>query len=463
MIHKKIFIITLFLISVFVRNGYSQVPVFKNGDRVCFIGSSIAMNGTNFFYINLFYATRYPNIKITFLNSGISGDHTTNILRRLETDILSRQPNWAVLMIEENDLNPSLYYAERQNEPGIMEKRQKALEKWLNNSDTIVQKLLAANINVILQTPTIYDQTGDLPSKNGFGVNDALQQCANHLKQLAKKYTLPLVDCWTILNNINKTIQEKDSKKSIIGNDRVHVSPMGYFVMAYQFLKSSPVLKNVSAITIDKKREKVTQQLNCAVGNLKFDKTNLSFTGEGKSLPFPSPEGVNVDSFFQFTDELNAEIIQVKRLPRGTYRIMIDTFATGTFTNVQLNTGINLSRYKNTPQYVQASEVLRLFDEYWRCLRKLRQVKYVEYQLMDNEMRQTPLTKENGKELIAKRMEKFEDQDKAYVDFYQRNFNEYLINKPMEKELQEKAGQLFNEIYQANKPFAHHYKIERTD
>lgn len=82
---------------------------------------------------------------------------------------------------------------------------------------------------------------------------------------------------------------------------------------------------------------------------------------------------------------------------------------------------------------------------------------------MDKEMRQTPLTKENGKELIAKRMEKFKGQRKEYIDFYLRNFNEYLNNKPMEKEQQEKAAQLLDQIYRINKPITHHFKIKQTD
>jgi len=446
-----------------INEADTQLPLFKDGDRVCFIGSSIAMNGANFHNISLFYATRYPEQKVTFLNAGISGDMTDGIINRMESDILASKPNWAVLMLEENDLNPSLYYKSRQNEPGINERKQKALERWLNNADSIVRRLLSVNIKVILETPTIYDQTGDLPSENAFGVNDALKKCTKHLKQLSKKYNLPLVDCWTILNEINKGIQKVDPKKSIIGEDRVHVSQMGYFVMAYQFLKTSPVLKKVSAITIDAKRKKITQQYNCTVSNLVRSNTNLSFTGLGKSLPFPSPQGVIVDSLFPFSNELNEEIVQVKKLPRGKYQLMIDTIITGIFSNEQLKKSINLSHYANTPQYLQASQVLRLFNEYWGYLKKLRQVKYVEYQLMDEQMRQIPLTKENGAALIEKRMEKFKNQKKEYVAYYQRNFNEYLVNKPMEKELLEKAERVFNEIFRANSPVARIYSIKRLD
>lgn len=61
-------------ILCFATTAFGQEPIFRNGDRVCFAGSSIARKGGNFHYINLFYATRYPDRKITFLNGGIGGD-----------------------------------------------------------------------------------------------------------------------------------------------------------------------------------------------------------------------------------------------------------------------------------------------------------------------------------------------------------------------------------------------------
>jgi len=318
---KKLYLrsIIILIVCCYATIAICQQPIFKDGDRIMFIGSSIAMRGSNFHYINLFYATRYPDRRITFLNGGISGDITNEIIERLEEDVLSKNPAWVVIMLEENDLQPGLYYKSRQGEPGIAEKRQKCLENWCKNADSIVRILKNANVKIILETPTIYDQTGNLPAENAYGVNDSLQKCAAYLRQLSKKYNLPLIDCWTILKEINKIVQEKDPANSIIGKDRVHVSRMGYFVMACQFLKTLPGNPIVSNAVIDGKGDKLIRQVNCSVTGLESSSTKLSFNHKSEALPFPTPEGVNVDSFFSFSNKLNSETIRVKRLKKGIF------------------------------------------------------------------------------------------------------------------------------------------------
>ncbi|MEO6134385.1 MAG: SGNH/GDSL hydrolase family protein, partial [Ginsengibacter sp.] len=373
----KLFLV-IFLVTIFSANlSFAQEPLFKDGDRVCYIGSSISMNGANTHFVNLFYATRYPERKITFINCGISGDNTSNILHRMKSDILVNNPTWAILQIEENDLNPSLYYKSRLNEPLIMEKRKNALERWFKNADSIVRILLAADVKVILQTPTIYDQTANVAEENALGINDSLKKCMIYLKELGAKYKLPVVDCWTILFDVNKKIQEHNIKKSIIGRDRVHVSELGHFVMAYQFIKTLPVTKEVYHITIDAGLKKLKQQVNCSVSNLVSKKNVTSFNSISKSLPFPSPKGINVDSLFEFTDELNADILQINGLAKGNYKLSIDTVTVGVFNNNIFAKGINLSRFTSTPQYLQAKRILSLFDDYWKIERDLRIIKYV--------------------------------------------------------------------------------------
>lgn len=405
------------------------------------------MRGNFFYYVNLFYATRYPERKLTFYNCGISGEDTDEILERMESDILIHRPTWCALLI--NDLSLSLYGKERQNEPGIREKQIESLNSHFRNVDSIVQKLLQANSKVILQTHPIYDQTASLPSENAYGANDDLKVCAEYFKRLAAKYKLPIVDYWTILNEDNKKIQLTDSTKSIISRDRLHPGKLGYFVMAYQFLNSPSILKKVSHLTVDAKRNKISQQFNCTIGNLKATNKSLSFTYLGKSLPFPSPDGLNIDSLHPFTKELNTEIVQVKGLATGNYRLVIDTNVTGIYSNKELEKGINIPQNENTPQYQQASLVLNLFNDYWKTERVLRTIKYVEYQHRLNRLKNKDDMAEVKKK-FAKTLEKNKSGEN-YV-FFKNVFGTYLTNKPQEKELESKLESLQTSIYQINTP-----------
>ncbi|MBS1631941.1 MAG: SGNH/GDSL hydrolase family protein [Bacteroidetes bacterium] len=454
-LQKSLIALSIFLCCTDVAIG--QQSLFRDGDRIAFIGSSIAMKGGNFHYINLFYATRYPGTSITSLNGGIDGDITNGIIERMDEDILSQKPTWVIMMLEENDLQVGLYYKSRQGEEGIAEKRHQWLNNWLKNADSIIRILKKANVKIILETPSIYDQTGNLPVENGYGVNDSLQKCAAYLKQLAKKYDLPLVDCWTILNDVNKIVQQKDITNSIIGNDRVHISPMGYFVMAYEFLKSIPANPIVSKTVIDSRNSKIMSQENCSVTNLKTSAAQLQFLLESNSLPFPSPEGVNVDSFFSFSTELNSEILRVKKMKKGNYQLIIDENNVGIFSANELKKGINLSLYKNTPQYVQASRVLALFEEYWKLEYSLRRLKFIEYNYLGK------LQNKDNPDEVQKAFDEVLDRfkQKEGYNYLKNTFAEYKANKPVEKDLVSKSDSLLHSIRSISMPAGHQYKITR--
>lgn len=446
-------LLTLFLSAAL--HSYSQQEIFKNGDRVGYIGSSIAMNGQCFHYTNLFYSTRYPNLDVQFLNNGISGEWTDNILKRIESDILANNPTWCVLMIEENDLNPSLYKEDRKSEPDIKEQQEKQVQHWMNNADLIVEKLLAHGIKVILQTPTVYDQYLTSSTPNAYGVNDNLKRCAEHLRTLSKKYSLPLVDCWTALNNINKKIQKKDPSKTIIGNDRVHVGSQGHFVMSTEFLKMQKVNGKISEVSIDAKRKEVRECQDCTIEELSSNADSVSFSFSAKALPFPTPSEINPDSFYNFTDKMNADILKIKGLKGKKYVLSIDGTNISDFSKKELNKGINLSRFHHTPQYKQAALVLERFREYWKNERQLRTIKYIEYQFSN-------LTKD------AKSLAEVREKMDAYLakygsgpnqQFFTNMFNSYIENKTTEQEVYDKQKNILQEIAILNKPKPHIYKI----
>jgi hypothetical protein len=60
-------ILLLFQFSVFaIRNRDSKDLIFKDGDRVAFIGNSITHGGLYHLYIQTYYQTRFPDRNIDF-------------------------------------------------------------------------------------------------------------------------------------------------------------------------------------------------------------------------------------------------------------------------------------------------------------------------------------------------------------------------------------------------------------
>jgi lysophospholipase L1-like esterase len=458
---KKVnYLCFLLFIFFYTKNAIAQFPLFKNNDRVCFIGNSITMNGRFHNYIELFYATRFPDRKINFYNCGISGDVSGGILKRMDSDILIHKPNWSVLMIGMNDVNRSLYAKERTSEPGIKEKQKEALTRYFKNVDSVVRILIKANSKVILQTPSIYDQTAELQTPSLFGVNDALGKCTEFLKTLADKYKLPVVDYWTSMNAINAIVQKKDPAATIIGRDRVHPDVQGHFIMAAEFLKTQQVPAYVSYIDINAEKHKIIKTVQCNISYLGFDSSGISFACSETSLPYPLlSEDFNPDSLFLFTDNFNKEILQLTSLKKGNYALSVDSIIVGTYSEKEFNMGVNLATNILTPQYSQAKKVVHNFDSYWDLERKLRGIKYVEYGHLKGMKQFNDL--EEIKKVLASNLEGYKITQKQYLDYYQECYDDYLKNKPMEKSMEVELAKQFDQIMKINKPVKHTYKIER--
>ncbi|HAZ01706.1 MAG TPA: hypothetical protein DD458_24425 [Prolixibacteraceae bacterium] len=435
-------------------------PIFKDGDRVCFVGNSITNNAQFYHFVNLYYATRYPNTKVVFFNCGISGDATQGVINRIQCDIFVHNPSWSVLMIGMNDVNRGLYAKSRQKEEGIEFKKEEALKVYRNNLEIIVRELIKEGRKLILETPSIYDQTSYLPTENLFGVNDALKKCADFIQVLAAKYNLPVVDYWSILSQINQTIHERDTTATIIGNDRVHPGTPGHFIMAYEFLKSTVGSEYVSKIVINRDAAESRQKsINCSIKNTVYRKQRISFDVKEESLPFPvSNEAKPALAMIPFTDHFNKELLQVADIPDGIYQLFIDNVQIGTFSSEKLAAGINLALLENTPQYQQALKIMHLFDEYRKVQAQRRNIANVEIYHLPDSMKNTSVNKRE--EYLKGYLEKRYKGTNAY-EYHEGVFKFYISNKRIQAEIEKKLPKLIETVYNSNVPICHAFRLNK--
>ena len=89
-------------------------PIFQQGDVVLFQGDSItdfgrnrqdpANMGTGYAYIAAsLFSARYPELGVTFLNRGVSGDRAYEMHLRWQEDCIRLQPDWVSILIGIND------------------------------------------------------------------------------------------------------------------------------------------------------------------------------------------------------------------------------------------------------------------------------------------------------------------------------------------------------------------------
>jgi len=359
---------------------YGHAEPFKNDDVVCFVGDSITHGGTYHAMINLFYATRFPDRKVSVFNCGVGGDRAAGIMSdepyRVNIDVLGHKPTVATIMLGMNDIGHGDYKVP--STPEIEKHKEASLATY----DAAMQKLIAAlqkgGAKVILLTPSIYDETTKLDRARKditVGGNQALGTCAEKMHGWSKQYGTGLVQFHEVMNTINTREQQKDPNFTIVGPDRVHPGPLGHFVMAYTFLKAQGMPQNVAVISVDGKTGKASGAENCTISEEKVSATGVEFTCLEKALPMVVPREAEVAlQQVPFMAELNREPLVVKGLAAGDYEVKIDGASAGTFSAAQLEAGVDLAANKATPQYQQSAEATKISGDRVQAGLQVRQL-----------------------------------------------------------------------------------------
>ncbi|WP_167618275.1 SGNH/GDSL hydrolase family protein [Maribellus sediminis] len=456
---KKVLVILFVLIHAFCSSQNSKIIPFSSGDRVCFVGNSITHDGWFFHNIWLYHITRFPDQQVTFFNCGIAGDVTSGVLQRMDKDILANNPTHVVLMLGMNDVERSLYGPNQTSNIDTLKKRDEALLTYQQNMELIVKTFLAKDIRVILEKPTIYDQTLVSERYNNFGVNDALKTCAAFVDGLADKFELPVVDYWTIMNRLNREMQKDVPEASITGPDRVHPGNTGHFVMSYQFLKTLGAPQLVSEIVIDKTPEISAEKcINCRITSLRNEVKTIAFSVPENALPFPvsgsQKEGLELVPFMQ---ELNQEILRIKDLKNTHYSLYIDSVFIGSFASEVLHKGINLADYAQTPQFRQALEVRKVLEELWVNEAKLRDLKLIEANRYFQELQESNKLSKHTLDSM------FTANYTGSLNYRLSKSEAYFTNKPLENDIKMNMISLQEEAFRKAQPIEHRYLLRQVN
>jgi lysophospholipase L1-like esterase len=361
----------------------------KDGDNVCFYGDSITEQRFYGVDVETYVRTRFPNLHVKFVNSGVGGDKVTGgwagrIDARLERDVLPFKPNVVTIMLGMNDAQ---YRAFDERIFGV----------YTNGYQHIIQSLQQhlPGVRIVLIEPSPYDDV-TVPPKFPDGYNAVLLRYSEFLRQRAAAERLPCVDLNTPLVEVMKKAQaENPGLAHEVIPDRIHPSAAGELVMAQGILQAWRAPATVTAVAIDADQDRVAHADNTTVSDLKKTDGTLSWTQHDSSLPFPllglredwpqfpptenprwnqpffywpapAPRWdytnavaqmiVNASGFYAALDQ---EPLQVTGLPAGNYQLKINGQTVGTFSAAALGAGINLAEY-HTPMLEQSYDVLRL-------------------------------------------------------------------------------------------------------
>ncbi|WP_281297192.1 SGNH/GDSL hydrolase family protein [Flavobacterium limnophilum] len=180
----------------------ANLPILESGQkRIVFMGDSITE----------FWSALCPEFFVgkPYINRGISGQTTPQILIRFRADVIDLQPSIVVLLAGANDIagntGPS------------------TLEMILNNIISMAELAKANNIKMILcSLLPAYDfpwKTGSFPAEKIETFNTMLKKYADENEILYLDYYSAMVD-------------ERKGLKAAYADDGVHPNKAGYEVMA---------------------------------------------------------------------------------------------------------------------------------------------------------------------------------------------------------------------------------------
>ena len=429
--------------------------IFESGDTICFLGDSITHGGQFHEFLQLFYATRYPNIALTFHNCGIAGDNAEGMIHRFKDDVLVHNPSHVFLMSGINDVIRTLYF-EGQASDEVIKKRKNAIAVFKKNTDILASTFKASEITPIYLTPSIYDQYSKIEKENNLGCNDALIECSNHIKSIASQYDATVVDLNTPMKNIMDRELQNDSLFTIIGKDRVHPKTTGHFIMFHEILSTIESPGVVAQISIDLNQNNRIKTQNCSVNELQVSGEKIIFNCLENSLPFPLTNALDTAlNLVPFQKNINQEILQIIGLDKGSYDLFIQDKLINTFSAKQLNEGVNLSNEFNTPQYKQAKDIMNLCQDYRKTGYQLRAVPFIVFKYLRDY--NGPDTLNNKTIFLDDKLKKIEGQ--PFYNYIKKSIQEYNETLPKLDSLKIRLKQIERIIYKKNKPRTMNWSI----
>ena len=308
----------------------------QNGDTVVFLGDSITAARTYGKIIENYTLLRFPEREVHFINAGIGGDTAAGGLKRLERDVLKRGATVLVVAYGINDIGWGT--------------RADASHKraYLDAIRGIVEKCKARGVRVFIGSAAI---TAENPDKAERGY---LQTMCDEGMAVARSLGEHSIDIQRTMRLIqrkviayNATAKPQD-QVSLHTTDGVHLNDLGQLAMAFAILKGLGAPAEVSAAAIDARGPKVITASGCQInglsGRIDVPDGRLEFDRLDTGLP------VNFGIFgalqFRFVpipDELNRYLLTIANLPAGRYDVLADDRPLGTYSEGQLQAGVNIA------------------------------------------------------------------------------------------------------------------------
>ena len=404
----------------------------KDGERWIFIGDSITHQCLYTQYVENFYYTRHPELKIHFRNAGISGDRAIDALDRFDDDIAEFKPTIATVLLGMND-------------GSYKDFDQATFKTYEQDMLKLMDKLDAIKCRVIVMSPTMFDhQAWDkrIIEKPEYAkgrvvtnYNAVLAYYGKWLQETARTRGYRFVDLFGPLNTFTNVQRTLDPAFTLIP-DAIHPEADGQFIMAYSLLQQCGEVGPVFNATVKLSNGAWMAPVKGVVTDLSGTPgTNLSYTVTPNALPWAEflecPLGTRLT---KSGHQGGSESHTVVGLNTGRYDLFIAGQKVHTVDERTLGVHAEIQEDPDSPSCQQALAVLALNKK--RNEEAVRPMRGIYAQ-------------RKGKLRSAR-----EKNDMATFNTW------WAESKKKADELATKADQLADEIYKINQPKARKVEIK---
>ncbi len=327
----------------------------QDGDSIVFLGDSITHQCLYTQYVEDYFYTRYPNLRLKLHNAGVGGAKAWDALARFDQDVAAYKPKYVTILLGMNDGSYQPF-------------NQTIWDTYRNDMTTLLGRLEEIGAKPIPMTPTMFDARAArlAPRKGREGDNVALYNSVlgyygTWLREVAAEKGYGYVDMWGPLNTITLEQRKTDPTFTMI-KDAVHPDADGQLVMAVAVVNDLGLSRQVSAIRLNARNGKwIGGGAGGKVTEIEWTDDSLAFTHLAEALPWIlPPEAARGVQLTKLGHKLSHETLEIHGLPPGKYLLTIDGIEVGSFTADALERHIELQANEQTPQYQQALAVAML-------------------------------------------------------------------------------------------------------
>lgn len=232
-----IFSSLLMLVTSMQAHGESQTDqlpqaTLRTGDRVIFLGDSITQAGDRpGGYVTLVrqsIAKAVPKQGVEVLGAGISGHKVPDLQKRLQRDVLDKDPTLVVIYIGINDVWHSL------------QGRGTPKEQYESGLKDLIQRIRQSNSRVLLCTPSVIGEKPDGTNQ----LDELLSKYASISRRIAEETKTPLLDLRERFLSHLKQHNPDNRQRGVLTTDGVHLNPAGNQFVAQCMLEAFGVTQS---------------------------------------------------------------------------------------------------------------------------------------------------------------------------------------------------------------------------